>query len=126
MNLNSALLAAAGGALGSAARYFVGAIAFRLFGPEFPWGTLAVNVIGCLLMGILAGFVILRDAVPADLRIFLMTGVLGGFTTFSAFALDSYFLYERTPAAAGIYIAASVVLSLAALLAGLFAVRLLP
>lgn len=125
MHLNFALLAAAGGALGAAARYLMGALALRLLGPQFPWGTLAVNVAGCFLMGLIAGFAIYRHQLSPELRMFLATGVLGGFTTFSAFALDAFFLYEERGAGlAALYVAASVIVSLAALLGGLAITRL--
>jgi CrcB protein len=120
-----ALLVAAGGAIGSAARYGVGALLLRWLGPNFPWGTICVNIAGSFLMGVVTGFAVYRLALSADMRLFLATGVLGGFTTFSAFALDSYFLYERNGGLAAIYILASVMLSLAALLAGIAVERVL-
>ncbi len=126
MHLKLALLAAAGGAFGSAARYLVSVAALRLFGAHFPWGTLIVNVAGCFLMGLLAGAALYRLDISPEARAFLATGVLGGFTTFSAFALDGFLLYERNAGLAAIYVGASVLLSLAALLAGLFIARLLP
>jgi CrcB protein len=88
----------------------------RLLGPGFPWGTLAVNVAGSLVMGVLAALL----ARSAEARLFLMTGALGGFTTFSAFSLDAVSLWERGDAGAAIaYAGASVAISLAALAAGL-------
>jgi CrcB protein len=115
--LKALLLVAAGGALGSSARYLVTVAASRL-APGFPAGTMAVNVAGSFLMGVLA-VVLLRQGSAAP---FLMTGVLGGFTTFSAFSLDAVTLWTRGQAGlAAAYVAGSVVLSLAALLAGMAA-----
>lgn len=112
------LQVALGGALGASARYLTGIAAARLLGAGFPWGTLIVNVAGSFAMGVLA--VAMLQAPESRLGPFLITGLLGGFTTFSAFSLDAVSLFERGQAglAAG-YVAASVVLSLAALFAGL-------
>ncbi|MGE0741389.1 MAG: fluoride efflux transporter CrcB [Hyphomonadaceae bacterium] len=105
------LLVALGGAIGSAARYGVSAVAARWFGPSFPWGTLSVNVIGGLAMGVLAARVgLLHD----NARLLLGVGVLGGFTTFSAFSLETVRLLEQQPAHAFGYVLASVVLSVGA------------
>jgi CrcB protein len=113
------LLVALGGALGSVARYGVNVWTARAFGLGFPWGTLTVNVVGGLVMGLAAALLALKGG-SQDLRLFLMTGVLGGFTTFSAFSLDAVFLWERGEAGLAVtYVAASVVVSIAALVAGL-------
>ena len=82
------LLVAFGGALGSVCRYLVGVGALRLMGPSFPWGTLAVNVAGSFAIGILAELIVARSGASAELRLLLITGFLGGFTTFSAFSLE--------------------------------------
>jgi CrcB protein len=83
-----------GGGIGSALRYGVGRVGLALAGPGFPAGTLAVNVIGCLAMGALIEWLALRDAgIDVSTKLFLTTGLLGGFTTFSAFALDSVALW---------------------------------
>ena len=118
-------LVAVGGALGAAARHLVNMGALRLVGPAFPAGTLAVNVLGCLLMGLLVGFLALKYSGGGQgLRLFLATGVLGGFTTFSAFSLDAVLLWERGDGAAALgYVAASVALSIGALLLGLWVMR---
>ena len=117
-------LVALGGGIGAGCRHLVNLGALRVFGPGFPAGTLAVNISGSLLMGILVGLLALRGSGGADLRLFLSTGVLGGFTTFSAFSLDAVVLWERGEAAsAGLYVLASVVLSILALLAGLALTR---
>ena len=119
--ISTLLQVALGGALGAAARYLTGLAALRLFGPGFPWGTFAVNVLGSFLMGILVIVLSRTGNVAAP---FLMTGVLGGFTTFSAFSLDAVTLWERGAAVAAVgYVGASVVVSLLALLAGLIAAR---
>lgn len=114
------LLVALGGALGSAARYGVNVATTRAFGLGFPWGTLTVNVVGGLVMGLLAALFALRAEASPEVKLFLMTGVLGGFTTFSAFSLDAVALWERGEVgAAAAYVAASVALSIGALVAGL-------
>jgi fluoride exporter len=115
-----------GGGIGAALRHGVNLAAARGFGVSFPWGTLIVNVVGSVVMGLLAGWLAFRaDAGLAQhLRLFLATGILGGFTTFSAFSLDVAVLWERGaigPAAA--YAAASVVLSVAGLFGALWVVR---
>ncbi len=111
---------ALGGAIGAAARYLVAMQALRLFGPGFPWGTLTVNVAGSLAMGLLAGFFAHRMQVSTDVRMFLMTGILGGFTTFSAFSLDVSVLVARKDyMMSALYIIGSVSLSVAVLLIGL-------
>jgi len=116
MNL---LWVALGGAIGSAARYGVNILAPRMLGGDFPWATLIVNVLGCFLMGAITAY--LRAKMPDDenLRLFLTTGILGGFTTFSAFSLDFFNLIQRgeTPTAL-IYAAASVFLSVIAVALG--------
>ena len=114
------LAVAGGGAIGAAARYLVGVGAIRLFGMGFPWGTLIVNITGCLIMGIVIEAVALKFSVSNVVRTFLTTGILGGFTTFSAFALDFSFLLQRKDVVlAWAYLGGSVFLSIAALFAGL-------
>lgn len=120
------LWVALGGAIGSAARYGVNVWSGRLLGGEFPWHTLLVNILGCLVMGILIELMALKLNVGNEMRAFLTTGILGGFTTFSAFSLDFALLVERKSyGLAGAYAAGSVVLSLAAVFAGLSLVRAL-
>jgi len=120
------LFVAAGGAVGASARYLVGVASGRLLGFGFPWGTLTVNVLGCFLMGLLIEAMALRWTVSNELRAFLTVGMLGGFTTFSAFSADFTLLYERDAyVSAGFYLFASVGLSIAALFAGLAIVRAL-
>ena len=111
---------ALGGAIGAAARYGVGVALVRP--GAFPIGVLAVNIIGSFLMGLI--FVYLGQKMLSHLNPFLMTGILGGFTTFSAFSLEAYTLFERGEVGqAAIYVIASVVLSIAALIAGIFIMR---
>jgi CrcB protein len=113
---------ALGGAIGASARYLTGVAAVRLMGHGFPWGTLTVNVVGSFLMGVLV--VALAHLGGTRFAPLLMTGMLGGFTTFSAFSLDAVTLYERGQLGlAATYVTASVILSLAALFAGLLAAR---
>ncbi|MGF7159074.1 CrcB protein [Rhodoligotrophos appendicifer] len=114
-----------GGGIGSALRHGVNRAAVALVGPMFPAGTMFVNIAGCLTMGLLAGWLMLSSqGTPQSLRLFLMTGVLGGFTTFSAFALDTSILYERGDfLLCGLYVGLSVVVSIAAVFAGLAIAR---
>lgn len=118
----------AGAGLGGVARYGAVVAATRLLGQAFPYGTLLVNVLGGLAIGYLAGRWAQADVVggvPVLWRSFLVTGVLGGFTTFSAFTLDAYTLYERNqPWAAAGYVLASVAAALLALMLGLALARL--
>lgn len=109
-----------GAGIGGAGRHGVNVLAARLFGTTFPAGTLAVNVLGCLMMGLIAGFFAFRGHLPQEMRLFLTTGLLGGFTTFSAFSLDAALLWERGEVGlAALYVGASVILSLLAVAAGL-------
>jgi len=120
------LIVAAGGALGAVARYGVGHWAFRLFpAAQWPWGTLVVNVAGGLLMGMLTGWLAFRGGLHGEsIRLFAAVGVLGGFTTFSAFSLETALMIERRQfAMAGGYAAVSVVLSIFALFIGLMVAR---
>ncbi|MGW9232936.1 fluoride efflux transporter CrcB [Pseudorhizobium sp. NPDC055634] len=114
------LLVAAGGAAGSVLRYLVGHWSLRLLGPSFPWGTMIVNVAGSFAIGLLAEVIARRLNSSEEMRLLLVTGLLGGFTTFSAFSLDTMSLMERGATAAAVsYMVASVVLSLGAALGGL-------
>lgn len=120
------LLVAAGGALGAMARYGLGTMAGRL-APQsaWPWGTFCANLIGGLLMGLLAGWLALRGGAQQEtVRLFAAVGVLGGFTTFSAFSLETALMIERRELAmAAVYVAGSVMLAVGALFAGLFIAR---
>jgi CrcB protein len=119
-------LVIAGGGIGAGLRHGVNIYAARYLGAEFPWGTLTVNVVGSFLIGALAAWFAFRgdSFATQSLRLFLTTGILGGFTTFSAFSLDFALLFERGDAMlAVVYVIASVVLSLLAIFAGLWLVR---
>ena len=109
-----------GAGVGGALRHAVNLAAARLFGFGFPFGTLIVNLAGSFMMGLLAGYFAFRMGIPQHVRLFLTSGVLGGFTTFSAFSLDAALLIERHAyLLAAAYIAGSVVASILALFAGL-------
>jgi fluoride exporter len=115
-----------GGGLGAALRHGVNIAAARFAGTGFPYGTLFINVAGSLAMGLIAEYFALKSGLPQHWRLFLTTGILGGFTTFSAFSLEAALLYERGQiAGAAIYVVASVVLAIGALFAGLAIVRAL-
>ena len=119
------LIVFVGAGIGGALRHGVNLASTRVFGLEFPYGTLIVNVLGSLLMGLLAGYFAERAGIPQHVRLFLTTGVLGGFTTFSAFSLDAALLIERHAYwSAAAYMLGSVILSLAALFAGLSLFRI--
>jgi fluoride exporter len=114
------LLATVGGALGSGARHLVNVAVTRAMGPAFPWATLTVNVVGSFLMGFLVDMILRRFGGSVEMRTFLATGILGGFTTFSAFTLDVSALLGRGDHTGAVtYIVASVAISLIALYAGL-------
>ncbi len=115
-----------GGGLGAAARYGVNVFIPRLVGGDYPWHTMVINVTGCFIMGVLTEMMALRLNVSNEMRLFLTTGVLGGYTTFSAFALDFAYLVTKPDmtGAAG-YVLASVGLSLVACFVGLALVRAL-
>ena len=126
--MNPALIAAValGGALGSVMRYLVAIGVGRTFGTTFPWGILIINVTGSALIGVIAGLFALRWNLPGTARVFLTVGICGGYTTFSSFSLDVWYLIERGEAwAAFAYVAASVILSIGALIAAMHLVRAL-
>ena len=115
---------AAGGAIGSVLRHFAGIGAAAWLGTAFPYGTLFVNVVGSFVMGVLVALFAHMGNPSQEMRAFLTVGVLGGFTTFSSFSLDVATLYERGQVlSTGLYIALSLVLSLAGIFAGMFIVR---
>lgn len=122
LSLPTLFQVAAGGAIGASARYLVNIGLGRWLGTGFPWATLTVNVVGSFLMGFLVVVLAHKDA--TRLAPFLMTGILGGFTTFSAFSLDAITLWERGQTLlAAAYVAGSFVLSLAAIAAALHLFR---
>ena len=109
-----------GAGIGGAVRHGVSVGSARLIGLGFPTGTLIVNVVGSFFMGLLAGYFLARPGISQQVRLFLTTGILGGFTTFSAFSLDTALLMERHAyALAAGYVAGSVIASIAALFLGL-------
>ena len=118
------VIVAAGGAVGASLRHLTGLAAMRLLGVNFPWGTLAVNIVGSFAMGVFIELLARRFGAPTELRLFVATGLLGGFTTFSAFSLDVAVLWERGAAgtAAG-YVLVSVIGAILALFAGLWVAR---
>jgi CrcB protein len=121
--VNALLAVAVGGAAGSAARYLSIVWCGRVFGTDFPWGVLAVNVVGSCVMGAIVGLLARLGPVSEPTRLLLTTGFLGGFTTFSSFSLDAVLLAERGDwVGLGFYVAGSVALSILALIAGMRAV----
>jgi fluoride exporter len=122
--MNHLLLVAAGGAIGAGLRHLANLAALRWFGPNFPWGTMGVNIAGSLAMGIFIEVLMRRAGTSNELRLFVATGILGGFTTFSAFSLDFAVLFERGQMGPALfYVLASVILSILALFLGLWLVR---
>ena len=113
-----------GGGLGSTLRHTINVVCARCLGTAFPYHTLIINVTGSLVMGLIAGYLAFKGDTSQHWRLFLMTGILGGYTTFSAFSLDAALLYERgAMGLAALYVLASVILSIAGLFAGLALVR---
>ena len=118
------LLVALGGAIGASLRHLSGLAALRLLGTDFPWGTAFVNVVGSFLMGLFIEALARRYGVSNEMRLFVATGFLGGFTTFSSFSLDAVVLMERGSAGmAFLYVVGSVMVGIAALFAGLAVAR---
>ena len=122
---NPYLLVFLGGGIGSVLRFATYQLARLWLPPGFPWGTLAVNVLGGVAAGAIAGWILARSVGGTDsASLFLMTGLLGGFTTFSAFSLDAVLLWQRGEVGAAIgYVAASVVLAIGGVVAGLSGAR---
>ena len=113
-----------GGGLGSTRRYEINVLCGRTLGTNFPYSTFIININGSLVMGLIEGYLAFKGEASNPWRTFLMTGILGGYTTFSAFSLDSVLLYERGELGlAALYVVGSVGLSLAGLVAGLSLVR---
>ena len=117
-------LVAMGGAIGASLRHLVNLVSLRLFGPNFPWVTMVINIVGSFAMGLFIGWLARRAGASNELRLFVATGIFGGFTTFSAFSLDVATLWERgaTVSAAG-YALASVIGAVLALFCGLWLAR---
>ena len=113
-----------GGGAGAALRHGMNLAAARMLGTAFPYGTLIINVTGSLIMGLIAGYFALKGDASQHWRLFLTTGILGGYTTFSAFSLDAALLYERGEVGlSALYVVASVAVSIMGLFAGLAIVR---
>lgn len=113
-----------GGGLGASLRHAINVGCARACGINFPYGTFVINITGSLVMGIIAGYLALKGEASQPWRLFVMTGILGGYTTFSAFSLDTVTLYQRGEMGLALfYVLGSVVLSIAGLLAGLALVR---
>ena len=120
----SYLLVFIGGGLGASLRHTINMVFTRTFGTGFPYHTFFINVSGSIVMGLIAGYLAFKGEATQHWRLFLMTGILGGYTTFSAFSLDTALLYERGEVAlAAVYVVGSVALSIAGLFAGLALVR---
>ena len=113
-----------GGGMGAALRHGINVLVGRTLGGGFPFATLFINITGSLIMGLVAAYFAFKGDASQHWRLFLTTGILGGYTTFSAFSLDAALLYERgAPGLAALYILSSVVLSILGLFAGLYLVR---
>ena len=118
------LLVFVGSGLGGMMRHGVGLLSLRLFGPAFPYGTLGINIIGSALMGLVVALFAHLDSPHPGARLFLTTGIIGGFTTFSTFSLDTAALWERGQhVAAVLYVVASVTVSIAALFVAMHLAR---
>lgn len=118
------LLVFLGGGIGSMLRHMVNVLCARGFGIGFPLGTLTVNITGSIVMGLFAGYFAFKGDAAQSWRLFLMTGILGGYTTFSAFSLDTMLLYERGELGLALgYVVLSVALSVLGLFAGLVLMR---
>src|SRR4030088_777884 len=120
----SYLLVFFGGGLGATLRHFVNIVSPRVLGTGFPYHTFIINISGSIIMGLIAGYLAFKGEASQPWRLFLMTGVLGGYTTFSAFSLDAALLYERGAIGLAVfYVLGSVVFSILGLFAGLALVR---
>ena len=118
------LLVFVGGGMGATLRHLVNVTCARCIGIGFPWGTFIINISGSIAMGLIAGYLVFKGEASQPWRLFIMTGILGGYTTFSAFSLDTAVLYERGEIGlAALYVLGSVVLSIAGLFAGLALIR---
>ncbi|MBN8965389.1 MAG: fluoride efflux transporter CrcB [Rhizobiales bacterium] len=124
MALAGTLIVFLGGGVGAAIRHGVNIAGLRLLGPNFPYATVFINITGSIIMGMAAAYFAFKGDMSQHWRLFLTTGVLGGYTTFSTFSLDAALLYERDQyMLAAAYVLASVILSLIGLFAGLATVR---
>lgn len=122
--MNILFYIAAGGAIGSVARYMSTAVVGAILGTEFPWGILLVNVSGSMILGLLIELMVPHWTLNMEWRAFLTIGIMGGFTTFSSFSLDTVALMQRGDfALAALYVVGSVVLSVGALFGAMMLVR---
>ncbi len=122
--MNGILYVALGGGLGAASRHLVNEWAHRAIGGGFPYGTMIVNIVGSFFMGLLIGWLAFKINGGQNLKLFLATGFLGGFTTFSAFSLDAILLLEKKAFSAfAIYVTGSVMIAIIALMMGLWISR---
>lgn len=122
--MNMIFAVAAGGALGATGRYLVGRLMFNLMGPGFPWGTFTVNIVGSFLIGLVVELLAIRFSLSHEWQGFLVIGILGGFTTFSAFSLEVGLMLEKGQlSTAALYAFGSMFIGVAALFAGIFAGR---
>lgn len=120
----SYLLVFLGGGLGATLRHLINVTCARCVAPGFPWGTFLINITGSTVMGLIAGYLAFKGEASQPWRLFLMTGILGGYTTFSAYSLDAALLYERGELTlAALYVVGSVALSIAGLFGGLALIR---
>jgi len=127
VNWQFILAVAIGGAIGSVARYLVAIGSGKVFGLDFPWGTLIINVTGSFLIGAFVALFAAKLQASQAVRIFLTVGICGGYTTFSTFSLDAFYLFERGALlASAAYVLASVVLSIAGLVLGVQIIRVIP
>lgn len=123
--MRNAFIVFVGSGLGGVARHLLNSFIAGLSGSGFPWGILTINITGSIVLGLLAEWLALRGHVSPDVRLFLTTGFIAGYTTFSTFSLDTALLFERgQPALAVAYVLASVVFSIVGLFAGMWFVRL--
>jgi fluoride exporter len=113
-----------GGGVGAAIRHGINIAGLRAMGPDFPYATMFINITGSIIMGVVAAYFAFKGDASQHWRLFLTTGILGGYTTFSTFSLDAALLYERDQyLLAAVYVLGSVIVSIAALFAGLAVVR---
>ncbi len=113
-----------GGGLGAALRHGINLVSARTLGTAFPYSTLIINITGSIVMGLIAGYFAFKGDASQHWRLFLTTGILGGYTTFSTYSLDAALLYERGELGlAALYVVGSVALSIGGLFAGMALVR---
>jgi CrcB protein len=123
-SLAAYLIVFLGGGIGSAIRHGLNVAGLRTMGPDFPYATMFINITGSTIMGLVAAYFAFKGDASQHWRLFLTTGILGGYTTFSAFSLDAALLYERDQVLlAAVYVLGSVILSIAGLFAGIAVVR---